>query len=73
MLGYKDLVDVDELDKFLSSTKSEYGGYGKIPDAYPDLMHSYMGIVSQIIFKDTSFLSSVGLKKIHVNTTKELL
>ncbi|KAJ3030666.1 Geranylgeranyl transferase type-1 subunit beta [Rhizophlyctis rosea] len=44
MLSAYDFVDKDSLCQFLATTKTKYGGYGKVPDAYPDLLHSYMGL-----------------------------
>lgn len=38
------LINLDLLQEFLGETISKYGGYGKTPGAYPDVMHSYMGL-----------------------------
>jgi hypothetical protein len=34
------------MERFIDQTTSKYGGYGRSPDAHPDVMHSYMGIVA---------------------------
>ncbi|KAJ2999633.1 Geranylgeranyl transferase type-1 subunit beta [Globomyces sp. JEL0801] len=49
MLGAYSFVQIDELEKFLETTKSRFGGYGKVPDSYPDVMHSYMGLAGLAI------------------------
>lgn len=38
------LLNRPTLEEFLNTTISKYGGYGKHPDSYPDVMHSYMGL-----------------------------
>ena len=69
MLGHRDFVNVHELTCFLETTKSKYGGYGKVADAHPDIMHSYMGLVSSIIFNPDNqqpFCTFLGIRKSHV-------
>ncbi|RKO85766.1 terpenoid cyclases/protein prenyltransferase alpha-alpha toroid, partial [Blyttiomyces helicus] len=45
MLGMYHLVDTTVLKFFLSQTYSpKFGGYGKLPGDYPDLMHTYLGL-----------------------------
>jgi geranylgeranyl transferase type-1 subunit beta len=38
------LIEDKILDQYLATTLSKYGGYSKVPDCYPDIMHSYMGL-----------------------------
>jgi geranylgeranyl transferase type-1 subunit beta len=59
ILGHADLIDVPAMEAFLDKTISKYGGYGKHPDSYPDVMHSYMGLAGLAIFK------SKGLKEFY--------
>ena len=49
ILGHADLIDTKTMETFLDKTISKYGGYGKHPDAYPDVMHSYMGLAGLAI------------------------
>ncbi|KAJ3256255.1 Geranylgeranyl transferase type-1 subunit beta [Boothiomyces macroporosus] len=49
MLGAYQFVDVERLEKFLNSTLGLRGGYGKNDPKYPDVMHSYMGLVGLAI------------------------
>jgi geranylgeranyl transferase type-1 subunit beta len=53
ILGHANLIDTITMERYLEKTKSKYGGYGKTPDAYPDLMHSYMGLAGLAIVKST--------------------
>jgi geranylgeranyl transferase type-1 subunit beta len=45
MLNSLDYIDQDSLESFLKLTASESGGFGKTPNSYPDVMHSYMALV----------------------------
>jgi geranylgeranyl transferase type-1 subunit beta len=40
----ENLINLELLEGFLQETISKYGGYGKTPGTYPDVMHSYMGL-----------------------------
>ncbi|KAJ1336492.1 hypothetical protein BSLG_007276 [Batrachochytrium salamandrivorans] len=50
--SYKQNVDVVALRQFLTETHSSQGGYGKLPDSYPDILHSYMGFAGLSISGD---------------------
>ncbi|KAI8925858.1 terpenoid cyclases/protein prenyltransferase alpha-alpha toroid [Entophlyctis helioformis] len=58
--AYKSFVDTDAVKAFMATTHSSYGGYGKLPGAYPDVMHSYMG------FAGLAIAGASGLPKIVV-------
>ncbi|KAJ3321194.1 Geranylgeranyl transferase type-1 subunit beta [Boothiomyces sp. JEL0866] len=60
MLGAYEFVDVDRLDRFLKTTLGLRGGYGKNDPKYPDVMHSYMGLVG------LSIAERYNLKPFHV-------
>ncbi|KAJ3272759.1 Geranylgeranyl transferase type-1 subunit beta [Terramyces sp. JEL0728] len=49
MLDAYQFVDVNRLDSFLKTTLGLRGGYGKNDPKYPDVMHSYMGLVGLAI------------------------
>jgi geranylgeranyl transferase type-1 subunit beta len=52
MLGAYKFVDTNELQDFLLSTHSKFGGFGKLPGDYPDVMHSYLGLSGLSISKE---------------------
>ncbi|TPX70686.1 hypothetical protein SpCBS45565_g01640 [Spizellomyces sp. 'palustris'] len=60
LLGVYHLVDTDTLKQFLKTTHTKYGGFGKGPGDYPDLLHSYMGLAGLAITKDVP-----GLAELH--------
>lgn len=54
-LGAFDLIDKPTLVNFILSCQTKYGGFSKTPDAYPDVLHTYMALcglsfVNQIIY-----------------------
>ncbi|KAJ3041288.1 Geranylgeranyl transferase type-1 subunit beta [Rhizophlyctis rosea] len=53
MLDAYQFVDTQALREFLETTRTKYGGYGKVPEAYPDLLHSYMGLSGLALQDDT--------------------
>ncbi|KAL0091986.1 protein geranylgeranyltransferase type I beta subunit [Phycomyces blakesleeanus] len=69
ILGVYDLVNHDNCRGYLMTTQSKYGGFGKEPDAFPDVMHSYMGIAA------LSLLKEPGIKPIDaaLNVSAELV
>ncbi|KAJ3189495.1 Geranylgeranyl transferase type-1 subunit beta [Gaertneriomyces sp. JEL0708] len=44
ILGSYDMVDTVALQAFLATTHTKHGGFGKIPGAYPDILHAYLGL-----------------------------
>jgi geranylgeranyl transferase type-1 subunit beta len=44
LLHSYDLINPHYVSSFLETTETEYGGYAKEPDSYPDLLHSYFGL-----------------------------
>jgi len=45
MLGvYENLVEYPMLKSFILSCETSYGGFGKQPDAYPDVLHTYLSL-----------------------------
>lgn len=74
MLNASHLVDTNAHESFLLTTKSKYGGYGKVPGAHPDLMHSYMGIAALAILKkpplESTFCCCLGVSKRAVQFAK---
>lgn len=44
MLGAYKYIDKEQLLKFLTTTHTKYGGFGKSAETYPDVLHSYMGL-----------------------------
>ncbi|KAI9032831.1 terpenoid cyclases/protein prenyltransferase alpha-alpha toroid [Phycomyces nitens] len=52
VLDAYDLVNHQNCRGFLMTTQSRFGGFGKEPDAYPDVMHSYMGIAALSLLKE---------------------
>lgn len=57
MLGYSEHISQD-LKDFIQST-SKFGGYGKAPGDYPDLLHTYMSLCG------LSILGSEGLQELY--------
>ncbi|KAI8907466.1 terpenoid cyclases/protein prenyltransferase alpha-alpha toroid [Powellomyces hirtus] len=53
MLGAYEFVDIKALRRFLDSTHSKHGGFGKEPGDYPDLLHSYLGLSGLAITQTT--------------------
>ncbi|TPX34505.1 hypothetical protein SmJEL517_g02860 [Synchytrium microbalum] len=52
-------VDKAANERFLATTESQMGGFGKEPQSYPDLLHSYLGLAGLAIgdFHDLKSLS----------------
>ncbi|OLL24286.1 Geranylgeranyl transferase type-1 subunit beta [Neolecta irregularis DAH-3] len=47
ILGFAHLVPISENRNFLfEKTQHKLGGFGKTPDTYPDILHSYLGLAS---------------------------
>jgi prenyltransferase beta subunit len=74
ILGYKYLIQNDRVLSFLEKTKTKHGGYGKNPGTFPDIMHSYMGLVSFKLCQDDDtnpFFSALGVsQKIHAKALR---
>jgi geranylgeranyl transferase type-1 subunit beta len=58
MLGYSKYISQD-LKDFIKSTE-KYGGYGKAPGDYPDLLHTYMSLCG------LSIIGSEELEELYV-------
>lgn len=59
ILGASQFIHRGELEAFLKTTASAYGGYGKHPDAFPDILHSYLGLCG------LSLIKHPGLQKLN--------
>ncbi|XP_068668720.1 geranylgeranyl transferase type-1 subunit beta-like isoform X2 [Aristolochia californica] len=60
ILGAHNFYDKAALRNFLLTCQSQYGGFSKFPEEWPDLYHSYYGV------KVFSLLEEPGLKRLHV-------
>ncbi|RKP36320.1 protein geranylgeranyltransferas-like protein type I beta subunit [Dimargaris cristalligena] len=67
VLGHYDLIDDNRQREFLLTTQRHIGGFGKAPTEYPDVLHSYMGLVA------FSMMGESGLAEIipELNISKE--
>ncbi|KAI8878119.1 geranylgeranyl transferase type-1 subunit beta-like protein, partial [Backusella circina FSU 941] len=54
-----DMVNHEELLKFLTTCQTKMGGFAKEPECYPDLLHSYMAVAV------LSLLKTPGIEPIH--------
>ncbi|KAL7310513.1 geranylgeranyl transferase type-1 subunit beta [Mucor circinelloides] len=59
ILGSFDLVNHEALREFQSKCQPKMGGFGKDPESYPDLLHSYMGVAVLSLMKEP------GIEPIH--------
>jgi geranylgeranyl transferase type-1 subunit beta len=57
ILKASQFINFEEQARFLETTESRYGGFGKECDSYPDLLHSYMGLSGLSIAKDPALKS----------------
>ncbi|KAI8914412.1 protein geranylgeranyltransferase-like protein type I beta subunit [Gorgonomyces haynaldii] len=55
MLGVYSFVDTRALADFLDSTRTIYGGFGKLPQTLPDVMHSALGVSALAIAKQEGY------------------
>ncbi|CEH13459.1 Protein geranylgeranyltransferase Type I, beta subunit [Ceraceosorus bombacis] len=46
ILGHHDLLDASADVRWILSAQSRVGGFGKVPDEPPDLLHSYLGLAA---------------------------
>ncbi|XP_068642113.1 geranylgeranyl transferase type-1 subunit beta-like [Aristolochia californica] len=60
ILGAHNFYDKAALRRFLLTCQSQYGGFSKFPEEWPDLYHSYYGVTA------FSLLEEPGLKPLHV-------
>ncbi|KAG9444933.1 hypothetical protein H6P81_016273 [Aristolochia fimbriata] len=60
ILGAHNFYDKEALRRFLLTCQSQYGGFSKYPEEWPDLYHSYYGVTA------FSLLEELGLKPLHV-------
>eukprot|EP01114_Cavostelium_apophysatum_P012272 TRINITY_DN2724_c0_g1_i1.p1 TRINITY_DN2724_c0_g1~~TRINITY_DN2724_c0_g1_i1.p1 ORF type:complete len:359 (+),score=39.71 TRINITY_DN2724_c0_g1_i1:58-1077(+) len=44
MLGAYEFVDVQSMKGFVMCCETKHGGFGKWPDTYPDVMHTYLSM-----------------------------
>jgi geranylgeranyl transferase type-1 subunit beta len=57
MLGSPECINRARLNDFLDSTAHRVGGYGKVPDAFPDPLHSHFGVFARAIAQGSANLS----------------
>eukprot|EP00300_Choanocystis_sp_HF-7_P039924 c6289_g1_i1.p1 GENE.c6289_g1_i1~~c6289_g1_i1.p1 ORF type:complete len:120 (+),score=25.01 c6289_g1_i1:1-360(+) len=44
LIGCHHLLETTKLRQFLLETQTPYGGFGKYPEALPDILHSFYGL-----------------------------
>lgn len=54
-----DLVNHKSLKEFQAECHTKMGGFSKVPETYPDLLHSYMGVAVLSLMKEP------GIEPIH--------
>jgi prenyltransferase beta subunit len=59
ILGQYDLVVFKHTRSFTMSCQKKIGGFGKHPDAFPDVLHSYFSLCG------LSFAGEPGIQKVH--------
>ncbi|KAI8059745.1 geranylgeranyltransferase type I beta-subunit-like protein [Thamnidium elegans] len=52
IMGHFDLVNHEEMRAFLTKCQPKMGGFGKDPESYSDLLHSYMGVAVLSLMKE---------------------
>nr|GMC96016.1 geranylgeranyl transferase type-1 subunit beta [Ipomoea batatas]GMD12203.1 geranylgeranyl transferase type-1 subunit beta [Ipomoea batatas]GMD19349.1 geranylgeranyl transferase type-1 subunit beta [Ipomoea batatas]GME18277.1 geranylgeranyl transferase type-1 subunit beta [Ipomoea batatas] len=57
ILGANKLIDKKGLHDFLYTCQSQYGGFGKVPGALPDLYHSYYGFCAFSLLEEPGLAS----------------
>lgn len=68
MLGANQFIDETTLREFLLTCQSEYGGFSKYPEQFPDLYHSYYGITAFSMLQETGLNSlniELGISTVH--------
>ncbi|KAI8350360.1 geranylgeranyltransferase type I beta-subunit-like protein [Choanephora cucurbitarum] len=54
MLGGYELINHEVMKTFLFDCQPKMGGFGKDPESFPDLLHSYMGIAALSLSEESS-------------------
>ena len=57
MLGHYDLLEFPSIKGFTMTCEKQYGGFGKEPGAYPDVLHTYMSLVGMSLGGESSIAS----------------
>jgi geranylgeranyl transferase type-1 subunit beta len=69
LLGEDDLLEHDQLRAFVLQCQSNMGGFSKVLDAYPDILHSYYSMsylsLSQPHFRDNDEEEAIPLKELN--------
>jgi geranylgeranyl transferase type-1 subunit beta len=59
LLGHYDLVEYEHLTNFVASCQhAQWGGIAKVPDTYPDVMHTYLALAGLSFAYNTTPTSS---------------
>jgi geranylgeranyl transferase type-1 subunit beta len=69
LLGKDELLQHKELQAFVMKCQTKMGGFSKVLEAYPDLLHSYYSLsylsLSQTHFRDVEGYEPMGLKELN--------
>jgi geranylgeranyl transferase type-1 subunit beta len=65
LLGHDGLLDHEELRAFVMACQTKMGGFCKVVDSYPDLLHSYYSIAYLSMSQDWLSDGLVCLKKVN--------
>lgn len=67
-----DLVNHEELRAFIAKCQPKMGGFGKDPESYPDVLHSYMGVAILSLLNEPGVLELEPALNIPSYTYKHL-
>jgi geranylgeranyl transferase type-1 subunit beta len=69
LLGEDGLLQHEELQAFVMKCQTKMGGFSKVLQAYPDLLHSYYSLsylsLSQVHFRDSEGYEPMGLRELN--------